>query len=232
MSKFKYNLNEQEIVDLFKNGNKVDDIAEFYGCSKSLIYTFCKKNEIKIPELDLVGYKYHWLEVTAKSKSKNGQVYWNCRCKCGKNIELPTKTITRNERKSCGCWMKSKEYSQSRWSGFGEIHGKWWGNVKRGASQRGHDFNLSIEDAWRLFEKQDRKCVYSGVTLKFSNSVRLSKDTTASLDRIDSNKGYTIDNVQWVHKTVNLMKQGVTDQEFKFWIKAIGDNLEIQTKRS
>jgi hypothetical protein len=38
--------------------------------------------------------------------------------------------------------------------------------------------------------------------------------TTASLDRIDSSKGYTIDNVQWVHKTVNLMKRELNQQDF------------------
>jgi hypothetical protein len=29
---------------------------------------------------------------------------------------------------------------------------------------------------------------------------------TASLDRIDNNKGYTKDNIQWLHKNINLMK--------------------------
>jgi len=57
-------------------------------------------------------------------------------------------------------------------------------------------------------------------------------DTTASLDRINSSKGYTLDNVQWVHKTVNIMKQGLSDEDFKYWIKMIGDNLEIQTNGS
>ena len=125
--------------------------------------------------------------------------------------------------------MKSREYSRCNylWSGFEEIHGKWWGNVRRGAKQRGHEFNLSIEEAWNLFKKQSGKCALSGVDLKFCKSIREVKDTTASLDRIDSSKGYTIDNVQWVHKTVNLMKQGIDMNEFKWWIKMIGENLEI-----
>lgn len=224
-----YNLCKQKIQDLFKSGKNAGDIAKFYGCSKSLIYAFCKKNNIEIQKLDLVGYKYHWIEVCEKSKSKDGQVYWICKCKCGKEIELPTKSITRNERKSCGCWMKSLEYSRSHylWSGFEEIHGKWWKNVERGAKKRGHEFDLDIEEAWNLFKQQNGKCALSGVSLKFCRSIREVKDTTASLDRIDSSKGYTINNVQWVHKTVNLMKQGLNIDEFKYWVKMIGDNLEI-----
>lgn len=36
---------------------------------------------------------------------------------------------------------------------------------------------------------------------------------SASLDRIDSKKSYTVDNVQWVHKDVNWMKNKF-DQDY------------------
>ena len=39
---------------------------------------------------------------------------------------------------------------------------------------------------------------------------------TASLDRIDSSKGYVKGNVQWVHKDINKMK---TDFEQSIFIK-------------
>jgi hypothetical protein len=37
---------------------------------------------------------------------------------------------------------------------------------------------------------------------------------TASLDRIDSSRGYTADNIQWVHKHVNLMKRSFNEEYF------------------
>lgn len=37
---------------------------------------------------------------------------------------------------------------------------------------------------------------------------------TASVDRIDSTKGYTPDNVQWVDKRINFMKQHFSQVEF------------------
>jgi hypothetical protein len=58
------------------------------------------------------------------------------------------------------------------------------------------------------------------IELKFNSRKRLY-DGTASLDRIDSSKGYTLGNIQWVHKWVNLMKQDMTDQEFIEWCKTI-----------
>lgn len=52
------------------------------------------------------------------------------------------------------------------------------------------------------------------------------KEITMSVDRIDSNKGYTKDNIWIVHKDVNLIKQ---DYDIKYFIsmcKAIANNNE------
>ncbi|WP_238595034.1 hypothetical protein, partial [Nocardia seriolae] len=35
-----------------------------------------------------------------------------------------------------------------------------------------------------------------------------------TLDRIDSSKGYAIDNVQWVHKDVNMIKWELSEEVF------------------
>ena len=44
---------------------------------------------------------------------------------------------------------------------------------------------------------------------------------TASVDRIDSTKGYLKGNVQWVHKSINQMKSNRTDEEFIALCKAV-----------
>lgn len=51
---------------------------------------------------------------------------------------------------------------------------------------------------------------------------------TASLDRIDSTKGYVEENVQWVHKDVNFMKSNLTEQRFKELISKIYHNTGIK----
>lgn len=40
------------------------------------------------------------------------------------------------------------------------------------------------------------------------------EEGTASLDRIDSSRGYVEGNVQWVHKDVNFMKQALSQERF------------------
>ena len=53
----------------------------------------------------------------------------------------------------------------------------------------------------------------TGIDLTFDTLVN-TFDGTASLDRIDSSKGYTKDNVQWVHKDINYIKRDLSDSEF------------------
>lgn len=66
-----------------------------------------------------------------------------------------------------------------------------------------------MEDMWNQYVKQCGKCAITGIRLNM-NAVRQS----ASLDRIDSKKGYTIDNIQWVHKVINAKIKINFDEEY------------------
>jgi hypothetical protein len=96
----------------------------------------------------------------------------------------------------------------------GDISGGWWANhILRERTQNYRarvPVTVTIEYAWDLFLKQDKKCALSGISLEISGT---GKYNTASIDRIDSSKGYEPDNVQWVHKDINFMK-GILSQEY------------------
>ena len=64
-------------------------------------------------------------------------------------------------------------------------------------------------------------CALSGEELSFGVGRMRG---TASLDRIDSSKGYVKGNVQWVHKDVNFMKRTLNQQTFVNWCKKITNN--------
>jgi hypothetical protein len=104
--------------------------------------------------------------------------------------------------------LKNKEHRG--WSGYEDISRTYWNNVKTGARNRSIPFNLKIEQIWELYLKQNKKCSLSGLDIGFE----ASKSNTASLDRIDSKKGYEIDNVQWVHKYINQMKWDMSQEHF------------------
>jgi hypothetical protein len=67
-----------------------------------------------------------------------------------------------------------------------------------------------------LFLEQDQKCALSGILLEpwISNNKKQGRRMSASLDRIDSSKGYIVGNVQWVHKDINRLKWDLSQEKF------------------
>ena len=78
---------------------------------------------------------------------------------------------------------------------------------------------------WQLYLKQNGKCNLTGWDIDFAdgNKNHMKGGTTASLDRIDSSKGYVENNVQWIHKDVNFMKQEFTQDYIIKICKAIAE---------
>lgn len=143
------------------------------------------------------------LEFLGRRKDVN---WWKCVCDCGEIIEKRTCCLIK------GC-RKCKDFKKG-WKGFGEIGRSLFGYIKDGAAFRNLEFNITIESIWSLFLKQQGKCALSGFELAFANSTKTKKNRTASLDRIDSTKGYNEDNVQWIHKDINMMKQELNQDKF------------------
>lgn len=105
------------------------------------------------------------------------------------------------------------------------ISARYYHSLVNGAKRRRLVFKITLDQIWNLFEKQNHKCALSGILLKFNNPGERATEQTASLDRIDSNKGYTIDNVRWVHKTINNMRGELSDSTFlEFCQKIINHN--------
>lgn len=90
--------------------------------------------------------------------------------------------------------------------------------IKANAIKRNIEFSITINDLQNLFTQQNEKCSITGLKLilpktctEFNNRI-----FTASLDRIDSNKNYTLDNIQWVHKIINRSKFNFNENYYKY----------------
>ena len=93
--------------------------------------------------------------------------------------------------------------------------------AKKRAKKKGISFNLTGEFLKELNTKQQGKCVYTGLSLDWDycsqgehRYIKGQNAYRASLDRIDSSKGYTQDNVQLVVYIVNMIKNAFTEKEF------------------
>lgn len=72
----------------------------------------------------------------------------------------------------------------------------------------------------QMFEKQNGRCSISGVEMtRLSGQGHVA--TNISIDRIDSSRGYTPDNVHLVCHIVNVMKHNLTTSEFIDWCRKI-----------
>jgi hypothetical protein len=95
---------------------------------------------------------------------------------------------------------------------YEDISKQLWGNLRSGAKSRNLIVEISPQDIWETYIKQDKKCALSGMPIKFGH--RYKGETTASVDRIDSKLGYTKNNIQIVHKLVNKIKTDLPQSEF------------------
>lgn len=155
---------------------------------------------------------------------QKGTAACEVRCDCGTVKLLKPGDLGSGRVRSCGCAKRASGSNCKSWRGHGEIALNLFKQYKRNAAIRGHSFEVTIEYIWDLFVQQNRRCALTGVDLSLS-TYRLD-ETTASLDRIDSGIGYLPGNVQWVHKNVNLMKQGLKQSAFIAWCKLVAAHPE------
>lgn len=177
---------------------------------------------------DLTGKQFHNLKVIKRAGSnRQGSSKWLCECSCGKEKVYSSDHLTRKKSpvKSCGCLSHKTGPRHSQWKGCGDISGNWFYNhVLRERKQNSRTrvpVEITVHDAWELFLVQDKKCALSGVSLEISNQAH---QNTASIDRIDSSLGYTINNIQWVHKHVNFMKRTYSQEYFIDFCKKIAEH--------
>lgn len=186
--------------------------------------------------IDLCGKKFGDLYVICRApKNKSETRYWVECLLCGKVYTACASHLTQGKSKACvGC--APKKVAEQKFQGCGDIPLTYWNDLKRGAAgeKSGRDcrrqlkFEITIEQAWDLYLKQNRRCALSNIPIIFIKIGASNKkaQTTASLDRIDSDGDYTIDNIQWVHKDVNRMKNIYNQGYFITMCKMIANNNE------
>ena len=95
--------------------------------------------------------------------------------------------------------------------------GKLKQNARGSAKKRGHSCTLEYYDLRDLWAKQNGLCAYTGWPMELeAKSQRL-----VSLERIDNNKGYEIDNILLVCWCANKARSGQTQEEFVEMCKAV-----------
>ena len=163
------------------------------------------KSISKYSSIQIGDYFGKWKVVDAVFVDRYAKV--PCECECGILCNVDAYTLIKGKSRSCKtCSLPRVGAANPAWKGYEEIPNSWFLRFKRYSKI---EFDLQIEDIWDLFLRQEKKCALTGLPIGFSNDRTRSQkysgiSCTASIDRIDSKKGYTRDNTQLVHKDINL----------------------------
>lgn len=177
-------------------------------------------------KINIIGKKFGKLTVINEcEKNKNGHIKYLCECDCGNSKEIFGTHLREGKIVSCGCKHKVNGVTGEMWYKITSA------KVHKRIKRNNLDFDVTKEYLNDLFINQEGKCRLSGLKITFPKRWN-DKEYTASLDRIDSSKGYVKGNVQWVHKHVNIMKNIFPQEMFIYMCKQItnnniGDKIEI-----
>jgi hypothetical protein len=181
------------------------------------------------------------IALRSDGKNNNGQYFWISKCECGLEHRCLGTSLLRGDTNRCTDCTKSKwlEQNHARSTKVGHITSAWWSThvIKRAnghnsskhlrVEKKTYKVNITMEYIWDLYLQQKGLCALSGLPLDFPEG-RKVYGGTASLDRIDSTKGYIKENVQWLHKEINMLKGSRTDEQLIAICKLITENNRIK----
>lgn len=157
-----------------------------------------------------------YLETKLVGKNNSQAAVWECLCECGKTTKVTTLNLMHGNVQSCGCMrgIKQSMYINTKYNiTISYVLSK----IKTAAKKRNLECNLTIDDLNTLIQKQNFKCALSGLPIKI-------EDASASLDRINSEIGYTLNNIQFIYKPYNVMKSILKQDEFIELCKLVSNN--------
>ena len=177
-----------------------------------------------IKAIDLTGVvfgDYTVLERDLNTTTKSPM--WLCKCACGKINSVNGASLRYGDSHGCHECNGKKQYKNVA----GEIPTTFWCSIKNNAKSRGRVMSITPEEAWQKYLDQKGKCAITGLSIGFrdGNSKGNCSSHTASLDRIDSSKGYETNNIQWVYKLINIMKSNIDEMEFIALCVIVAENL-------
>jgi hypothetical protein len=148
--------------------------------------------------------------------------------KCADCFEVKEKTFfhkaaAQKDGFSCYCKQCAKERNSKKYFQKHKDHefklNKTLKASKHRADKKGLEHTLTLEELKRLYPA-DNKCPILGYELSWG----FPKDTSPSLDRIDSKKGYTYDNCQIISNKANRIKSDGTLEELEAIVNYLKEN--------
>lgn len=155
-----------------------------------------------------------------------GEAKVKCKCECGEERLVAIGSLLKGTSTKCSiCGNSMKKENNPAFKGYKDIPYQWFKKYfLYGRNTKKRSGDVTMEQVYDIWLKQNQKCALSGLPIDWE----YNNGWTCSLDRINSKKEYTIDNVQLVHKDINVMKHHYDESYFIEMCKLIAKHNEAR----
>lgn len=177
---------------------------------------------------NLLGKVFAYLTVVDSIyDEEKKQLFWLCKCRCGneKLVRTIGAQLKTGKTKSCGCFRRGRlEYGESAFNRLFDTY-------RRRSLEKGFSFDLSKEE---FREMTSENCFYCGLEPKQKAAkgmgICYGEYLYNGIDRIDSKKGYSKDNIVPCCGQCNVAKNDYSYEEFLIWAKRLSGNLSANNE--
>jgi len=180
---------------------------------------------------DVVNKKFNKLTISKRLQDSKVE----CLCECGNKKICSLKDLKRNRIIGCGCARNTPELRELARERAYDLQAK--GILNKGGNHLSDKYtcfrvflkrmknrkkgikkcDISLQDLEEVWNNQNGLCAYTKLPLILATHSDLKKDipkwNLASVDRIDSNKGYEKNNIQFVSRIINYAKNDMSHEE-------------------
>lgn len=153
--------------------------------------------------------------ITSKKGKESRKRVYKCRCICGKEVNILRDNLVSDTTRSCGCYAKEQVLKRNKERRLPNNQSLWNLGYKshlKDASIRNLSSFISFD---KYIEITSKNCFYCDKPpVKKTHENLYGEIYRNGLDRIDSSKNYTEDNVRPCCSVCNYMKLDMSEGEF------------------
>ena len=152
---------------------------------------------------------------------KNRRWMTECECECGNEKTASIRNLQRGATTHCGC---STIHENRGYKNGEAVRNRMLQAYRDRAKRKGWEFSLTNEECIKLFKGNCYFCGSPPVPRTFKEAK--GEYYANGIDRIDSTKGYTPDNVNSCCTKCNMIKNNSTIEEFVAHVRLIVEHFD------
>ena len=173
--------------------------------------------------INRVGQRFSRLlvqEIVGYHELKDGKrkIVYRCKCDCGNEVKVRGNDIVTERVVSCGCNKREKTILFNKRTKTKVTYctkSSVYQGYKKGAKDRGIEWHLDWDFFFNLTQMNCHYCGQRPHMIRKARNGKLSDFLYNGVDRVDSDKDYTKDNVVPCCKTCNRMKRDLPLADFR-----------------